>query len=183
MTELQEFTANILARKEEELALLMKKAVADEQARLEAGLASLSDREAAAKAKLDSQFALETATAMQAIDNKSRNAILSNRQEQLHSLFDKAYQVMATWDSERFNSFLQKVLGQLDDSKHYSLQLGSQSQHKVALPDHVSLSTETIPNEAGFVLEADGVRYNYLFRALLTDVTPDLIGLLSRRLG
>lgn len=183
MAELQEFTANILARKEEELSLLLEKATADEKARLEAGLMAISEKERAEKAKLDSKFALETATALQGIDNKSRNTILSNRQEQLRSLFDKAYQTMANWDSQTFNGFLQGVLEQLDKSKHYRLQLGEQSQHDLNLPSYVSLDSENIPNEAGFVLEADGVRYNYLFRALLTDLTQDMMGRLSRQLG
>lgn len=183
MAELQEFTASILARKEEELSQLLEKAAADERARLEAGLIAISEKERAEKAKLDSKFALETATALQGIDNKSRNAILSNRQEQLRSLFDKAYQEMVNWDSQTFDNFLQSVLNQLDKSKHYSLQLGSQSQYDVTLPSNVSLSTDTIPNEAGFVLEADGVRYNYLFRALLTDLTQDMMGRLSHQLG
>lgn len=182
MTDLQEFTAGILARKEEELSLLLEKAAADEKARLEAGLVELSEKEAADKARLDSKFSLETATALQGIDNKSRNAVLSSRQAQLHSLFDKAYEKMAAWDSETFNGFLQKVLGQLNPNKTYSLQLGARSQHQVSLPAYVTLLAEPIANEAGFVLEADGVRYNYLFRALLTDVTQDMIGRLSKQL-
>lgn len=182
MTDLQTFTASILARKEEELLLLWEKAEASEQARREAGLAAILEKEEAEKAKLDKQFALGLATASQAIDNKTRNSILAHRQEQLHSLFDKAYEQMAAWDRESFAQFFNRVIGQLDPGKSYSLQLGQKTQHALDLPENITLLSEPIADEAGFVLEADGIRYNYLFRALLNDVVPDVIGRLSKQL-
>lgn len=182
MTELQEFTAAILERKEKALAQEFETLKGQEEARLTAALEQLAQQQATEKAKLDAAFDLERSTALQRIDNGKRNAVLAERQTQLLSVFDKAYEAMAAWDKETFSGFLNQVLGHLDQEKTYLLTLGEKSQHTLELPNHVTLVDTVIPNEAGFVLETEGIRYNYLFRALLDDMAPELLGRLSQQL-
>lgn len=182
MADLQTFTAKVLARKEEELTQLLEEAKAQEEAKLTNGLASIAEKEASEKEKIDKDFQLEESIAEQRIQNQKRNTILASRQEKLLAVFDKAYEKMQAWDAETFGNFVNDVLKTLDANKTYQLSLGELSQHSLTLPSNVTLSNETIPNEAGFVLETEGIRYNYLFRALLGDMSQDMLGRLSKQL-
>lgn len=182
MADLQLFTAGVLERKEQEFSQAFEAIKAQEDERLASALERLANQESAEKAKLVAQFDLERSTALQRIENQKRNALLTARQERLLSVFDKAYETMASWDKETFSAFLHNILEKLDKTKNYTLVLGERSQYDLVLPNHVSLSEKRIPREAGFMLETDGISYNYLFKSLLDDIAPELLGRLSKQL-
>lgn len=182
MADLQAFTAGVLARKEEELARDFQVVEAQEKTALESGLADIAATEAAEKARIDQKLAVEKTTALQRIQNQKRNSVLAARQERLLAVFDRAYETMVSWDEKTFTQFVDAVIATLDTSKTYQLTLGEQTKHSLRLPEHVTLSTDTLPNEAGFVLESEGIRYNYLYQALLSDMTQDMLGQLSQRI-
>lgn len=182
MADLQLFTAGVLERKEQELGQAFEEIKSQEDERLASALELLANQESLERAKLSAQFDLEKATALQRIENGKRNALLTARQEQFLGVFDKAYESMANWNQETFSAFLNNILEKLDKTKNYTLVLGERSQYDLVLPNHVNLSEKRIPREGGFMIETDGISYNYLFRALLDDIAPELLGRLSKQL-
>lgn len=181
-TDLAQFTEGILARKTAELERVLTEKKAEADRRLAAASDTIAANETAAKAKLDASFALQDSAVHQALENKKRNRLLEARQTALKGLFETAYEAMLAWDDATFNGFLNQVLASLPKDTSYRVILGHLSQRELVLPEGFVLASETIPNQAGFVLETEGIRYNYLFQELLADMAPDMMGMLSQQL-
>lgn len=181
-TDLAQFTQGVLERKAAALNAALDEKTAEQEQRLLAAQEKLAVSEAAALARIDSESARREATGRQTLDNTKRNQILAARQEALSGVFDKAYEAMVAWDQDRFTAFFRQVFASLPQDQTYTLILGSLSPQPQSLPETVRLSQETVAGQAGFVLDTGDIRYNYLFKALLADLAPEMMGQLSRQL-
>lgn len=182
-TDLREFTQGVLARQTEALAEAYAAQREEQEQRLLAAKEQMTADEAAAMLRIDEASRQRETRGLQTLDNNQRNQLLLARQEALQGIFDKAYEAMATWDQETFQAFLDRVLERLPQDQSYTLTIGGLTPLPSVLPDYVRLSQETVPNQAGFLLETGGIRYNYWFKALLSDMAPELMACLSQQLA
>lgn len=111
---------------------------------------------------------------------EARQEMLNKKQVFLDKLFEEAIEKMETWKCEDVLSFTQTALSQLTLEKEVIFIPGEKSvaiftEEQLAklsqeLPFTLVKDTRIIPNEAGFVLDSEGVQYNFLFSRLVTEL-------------
>lgn len=113
------------------------------------------------KAKKDTQLDKDRAIASAQL--KSRDDILTKRQEILNTCFSKAKKALHELSDERYLSFVKRVLDalKLEGDEMLLVPRDKRALVKGLLP----LSDESC--DAGFVIEKKGIRYNFQFDELL----------------
>ncbi|NEW65728.1 hypothetical protein H1220_04015 [Carnobacteriaceae bacterium zg-84] len=179
MNDIKQFTQHILQRKEKELLKQLSEHQVSENNRFEKEHDMYVSKKDKAMQEIDAKETLTYSIEEQKIINHKRNMILKAKQEALLSLFEKAENVMANWSSTHYQQFFDSVIQTLDSTKQYRLSLGERVAHDFVLPDFIKKSDETIKNAYGFVLESEGIVYNYLSHQLLSDLKQDYVGQLA----
>jgi len=117
----------------------------------------------------------------QQIENQKRQSTLVTKQRVLKELFADAYQKMATWSRQEELTFLHRVLPRYADQAMV-LTLGAVTAEKLTDQDRqdlleaypqLQLATETLAQEAGFVLSFGKVDASYLYRDLVDAVREE----------
>lgn len=201
MTDIQTFTEHLLKQKESELAAKRQRHVEKEHDVLTQALARIAQNEKLEIDKIVQDIQLTEIIEKQKIDNQKRNHLLAHKQEKLLSLFDDVTMMMEAWNKEQFTTFLYSVLTQMDTTKQYTLHIGDKThfafqmtecalnqlrldgqEQGILLPRNIQLASAKLPSVAGFILEENGIQYNYLFHSLVNAVKQDYIGELSQKL-
>jgi len=139
------------------------------------------------KAKVEKEYAIKKNT----LEIQKRNQILSAKQNVLSKVIVDAKEKMDTLDSTTFQTFVVGVLQQFRNEKAVTLTFGEKSANLVdadwiqkngpkELTVHVS--SETIPNKSGFIVEKDGIDYNFIFDTLVDEVKSDILSDISNEL-
>ena len=126
---------------------------------------------------------------LQSLQNKKRNNILKEKQMILGSVYQAVIEKMKAWDDETFQQFTESVLNQFDGVA-FTMTVGEHSKahfteaFKLYLNNRYSqmtISEETVPNKAGFIVEVDGIDYNFFFEQLIMEIkkefSPELASL------
>ena len=117
----------------------------------------------------------------QQIENQKRQSTLVTKQRVLKELFADAYQKMATWSRQEELTFLHRILPRYADQAMV-LTLGAVTAEKLTDQDRqdlleaypqLQLATETLAQEAGFVLSFGKVDASYLYRDLVDAVREE----------
>lgn len=117
----------------------------------------------------------------QQIENQKRQSTLVTKQRVLKELFADAYQKMATWSRQEELAFLHRILPRYADQATV-LTLGAVTAEKLTDQDRqdlieaypqLQLATETLTQEAGFVLSFGKVDASYLYRDLVDAVREE----------
>ena len=117
----------------------------------------------------------------QQIENQKRQSTLVTKQRVLKELFADAYQKMATWSRQEELAFLHRILPRYADQATV-LTLGAVTAEKLTDQDRqdlieaypqLQLATETLAQEAGFVLSFGKVDASYLYRDLVDAVREE----------
>lgn len=139
------------------------------------------------KAKVEREYAIKKNT----LEIQKRNQILSAKQNVLSKVIVDAKEKMDTLDSTTFQDFVVDVLKQFKDEKEVTLTFGEKSAHladsnwiKENGPGElaVHVSSETITGKSGFVVEKDGIDYNFIFDTLVDEVKSDILSEISNEL-
>lgn len=126
---------------------------------------------------------------LQSLQNKKRNGILREKQMILESVYQAVIDKMSAWDDETFQQFTESILKHFE-GVDFKLTIGEQSRayftekFKVHLKNgysQMTISEETVPNKAGFIVEIDGIDYNFFFEQLIMEIkkefSPELASL------
>lgn len=113
---------------------------------------------------------------------ESRQQTLNQKQQLLNRLFEEAKQAMEEWDQAEMQAFARAVLPQIPLKQAGNFLPGEKSQtyytedfiKSIELPYSLNYATNTVPKQAGFIVDCDGVQYNFLFSNLVTDVQAEL---------
>ncbi|WP_159723737.1 hypothetical protein [Enterococcus sp. CSURQ0835] len=125
----------------------------------------------------------------QQVDTKQKT--LKQKQQFLELLFVDAQKEMENWSATEQQIFAQKALQQLTVSGNLTFTSGEKSQTIFTqtwlaqtaqlVPFQLTLAPETIAGQAGFVLSAGGVQYNFLYQNLIQDLKTDAAFELAQR--
>lgn len=125
------------------------------------------------------------------LEIKRRNEVLAGKQNILNAVFKEANTKLDNLDKADFKTFTLGVLNQFDEDAALTIKLGAKS---AAIFDKtwldaftgktftVRVSEETIANESGFIIEKDGIDYNFLFNNLIEDIKMDILPEISKEL-
>lgn len=139
------------------------------------------------KAKVEREYAIKKNT----LEIQKRNQILSAKQNVLSKVIVDAKAKLDTLDSTTFQAFVVGVLNQFKDENEVTLTFGQKSAHladarwiKENGPKEltVHVSNETIPKKSGFVVEKDGIDYNFIFDTLVDEVKSEILSDISNEL-
>lgn len=120
-----------------------------------------------------------------------RNQLLGAKQVILDKVFKDVKNQLNQIDQTAFQSFAKAVLNQFEEGSQLTLVLGEktagfidQAWVNTQAPQAmtVELSNETVSNQAGLIVEKDGIDYNFLFDSLVEDIKPDLLSDISKDL-
>lgn len=143
------------------------------------------------KQAIDDELAREYSIRKNTLDIQKRNQILEQKQNVLAKVIQDVKKRLADTDQATFQSFLQSVLNQFEGQGQVNLVLGEDSKGLVdqewlnqqAISElTVTLKEETIKNEAGAIIQKDGVEYNFLFSELVDDKRTELLPSISNEL-
>lgn len=110
-----------------------------------------------------------------------KQATLKEKQAYLNKLFAEAYDEMAAWDEQRSRDFAEKCLQALPVTDKGVLRAGGKmpttvfsetwlQQVSPQLSFQLELGEPLTDQEYGFIVDENGVYYNFLYRDLLNEV-------------
>ncbi|HFD6903028.1 TPA: ATPase V [Enterococcus faecium] len=109
-----------------------------------------------------------------------RQENLNAKQEFLRRLFADAVTEMENWDESEQNQFIKNALYSLPLTGKVAFIAGEKSAAYLSqtlldewnneLPFMMVLSDETVADQAGFLINDQGVQYNFLFSSLVQDI-------------
>lgn len=114
---------------------------------------------------------------IQQIENQKRQSTLLTKQGVLKELFEEATERMVAWSVSEEIAFISQVLASYEQP--LVLTLGSITADKLSAADQqnllkqfsqVTLATESIAHQAGFVLSIGQIDDNYLYRDLVQSI-------------
>src|SRR5690625_3589609 len=182
MEDLQALTKQILARTKAEGEAKIDDYQKVAHDKLEQTRQKLAKAEKTSKEAIELELKNNYERQSQTFANQQRNSILAKKQTLLNSVFDQAVEKLSNWDEEQFSKFLAGVLDQLDQTKEWSLVFGEASvdllnrdQMKAVLKEYsfVAISEEVVKNKAGFILQQDGIDYNFCFDELINELKKE----------
>ncbi|MFV0561050.1 MAG: ATPase V [Enterococcus sp.] len=110
---------------------------------------------------------------------ESRQALLNEKQNFLQKLFEEAVEEMANWDQQTFQTFATQLFKGMDLTGEILVTPGEKSQQfftktwlaelEATLPYKLVMQETSSKDEAGFLLEDQGIQYNFLFSNLVRD--------------
>lgn len=176
----------------EKIIAQMNEQAAAEQTTLEQAEKERIDAEFQAElAHMTGEFEKQKIKQTSSIDNKYRQLhnrqqveirrdTLNEKQQFLAKLFDRAAEEMENWTPEVALTFTDQALATIplkgtatfipgDKSLSYYTSAWLQNKNQ-DLPYTLEYSTEVIPGRAGFVIDDQGVQYNFIFKNLVNDV-------------
>ncbi|QTU83426.1 hypothetical protein J7S27_02590 [Carnobacteriaceae bacterium zg-C25] len=170
MNDLATFTQQL---KEKHIGELTRKFAAmekDANVKKEESIAALNDKFVKEQKQIDDTIAQTQQIESQKIRNHARNQVLVEKQQVMLQIFDEAVNHLSQLPTEQMAQFFNSIVKQLPQDKQYVLTCGEKTPLHWELPEHVTLSDETLPQQSGFVFSADGISYNFLFQTLVDDL-------------
>lgn len=183
MKDLQKFTENILQKEKEQLEQKKQQFLQQYQLKLDETKNHFEQVVVDRTKKIKEDICLEKNIKKMQIENSTRNAVLKEKQNQLKNLFELALDNLKHIDENQFKQLVQKVIAQLNSNKSYKITFGEYTNFNVELPNFIVNSNETIAGEYGFVIEYNGIIYNYLYKTIINDVKENYLGELSKVLS
>ncbi len=119
----------------------------------------------------------------QSYDNKKRNELLAVKETILKEVIQAAIDHLRTFDGEEIRPFIDQAVKQIDQNKAHTLIFGDQSIDKVsdetiqqlqADYPQMEISSDSLTRSSGFIIEQDGIEYNYRFEDLVDEIEPEL---------
>lgn len=114
----------------------------------------------------------------QKVENRQQK--LNQKQQLLNRLFEEAIVEMENWDTQVVQNFAKQVLPEVPINAAAQIIIGEKSRTQfsqdflqdlaIEIPWKLEVSVEVIPGQAGFLIDCQGVQYNFLFSSLIRDV-------------
>lgn len=122
-----------------------------------------------------------------------RQETLVEKQGYLDRLFDEAYELMSGWTTDETRDFAEKCLKALPVERDVTLLAGGGMPENIfteewlrqvskELPYNIRLGGKTADQNKGFIVDDQGVQYNFLYRDLLTEVRAQAGNEITRQL-
>ena len=120
----------------------------------------------------------------QSLANELRNQKLMHKQGLLKDIIREVAPHINEMAPEEFIQLIQHVIGKVDASRAFTLQLGANSKDKVSQEavegfraqfPQMQVREETIVNKSGFLISQDGMNFNYLFEDVVDELIPQLL--------
>lgn len=120
----------------------------------------------------------------QSLANELRNQKLTHKQGLLKDIIREVAPQINEMAPEEFIQLIQHVIGKVDASRAFTLQLGANSKDKVSQEavegfraqfPQMQVREETIANKSGFLISQDGMNFNYLFEDVVDELIPQLL--------
>ncbi|MHC5374908.1 ATPase V [Enterococcus sp. LJL120] len=171
-----------------------QQAAAENSAYETAEKAKIDQQHATELAQLQEDFEKQKTRQLAAIDSKYRQLknrqqvtirqqSLQEKQEFLSSLFTRSAQKMAEWSPDEAHSFAAKALKQLPLKNTAIFMAGELSPYYSAdwleqinqtLPYQLTMAPEKLAKKAGFIVDDQGVQYNFIFENLIKDLQSEV---------
>lgn len=123
---------------------------------------------------------------------EARQAVLNEKQHYLEKLFVAASNQMSQWSKAEMTQFASDALATLSLSGKVQFIPGELSKEALdqewlakmnqQLPFELVYSSTTIANQAGFIVDDQGVQYNFIFENLIKDIQASMSFELANRL-
>lgn len=119
----------------------------------------------------------------QSYNNQKRNDLLRVKESIIDEVIQEALAKLKTFEENQLVPFIEQALSQIDENKPHTIQFGDQTVDKVsqelldrlkaAYPE-LSVSDQTVERTSGFIVEQEGIEYNYIFEDLINEIEPEL---------
>lgn len=123
---------------------------------------------------------------------EARQAVLNEKQYYLEKLFVAASNQMSQWSKAEMTQFASDALATLSLSGKVQFIPGELSKAALdqewlakmnqQLPFELVYSSKTIANQAGFIVDDQGIQYNFIFENLIKDIQASMSFELANRL-
>ncbi|MDO5457196.1 MAG: hypothetical protein Q4F26_02540 [Atopococcus tabaci] len=119
----------------------------------------------------------------QSYKNEKRNNLLGVKEGIIGEVIQEALAKLQLFEEEQLVPFIEQALSQIDGNKPHTIQFGDQTIDKISeeLLDRLKaenieliISDQTIQRSSGFIVEQDGIEYNYIFEDLIKEIEPEL---------
>lgn len=191
MSDLKLLTDRLIESKKNEVQEKIKLVEAENQLLISDAAEKLAADKAKNLKAIDSRLEKQFEQDKNSLQINKRNQLLTEKQNVLTTVFNKAEEHMIQWDDIEFQEFLVTVLKQYQSNESIELVLGQNSSSKVTNEwisevanklVAIQLSSEVIAKESGFIIKKNGIEYNYLFDELIEDIRSQLVASVSKQL-
>lgn len=189
MKDLEQLKQQILMEVEQDSAHQLAVATKEQEERINQTNATLAQKEVARKTQLKQLAKNQLEKEKQSLINASKMEVLQVKRSLLNHVFDDVRTILSSWQGETLRMFIQSAVKQLPQEQTILI-LGELTkdllstedrQELIASTNTLIISNETVAKKAGFVLQQDGIEYNYLFDALIEDLKQEYSSQLAKQ--
>lgn len=119
----------------------------------------------------------------QSYNNQKRNDLLAVKEGIIKEVLDVALAQLSESDGDQLLAFIDRALSQVDSDRESVITFGEQTKDKVSSDllkelkkknANLQVNDDVLERKSGFLLEQDGIEYNYLFEDLIKEIEPEL---------
>lgn len=191
MADLKLLTERVVEKEKTTLRQSVEEKKKNSEDEIQAASARAEQEKQEQKAVIDEELQQEYTIRKNTLDVQKRNDVLAHKQQILSKILADTKEQLKQVDQETFRTFLSDVLKQFEGQGEVGLVLGEQTQGLVDqdwlsqqnFSDlRITLNDETEQNEAGVIVQKDGIDYNFLFDELVDDMRTNLLPEISKEL-
>lgn len=143
------------------------------------------------KTKIDRENRQALTLWQRRLQGQQRQVLLQAKQDSLAKIFQEASTLLYDLSSKDFMRLLETALAKIESAQTIVVQLGAKSRSQfdtaqfeqvLSTNNRITVSSDDIKDQGGFILHADSVDYNYLFSNLIETQKKRLLPALAAQL-
>jgi V/A-type H+-transporting ATPase subunit E len=191
MADLKLLTERVVEKEKQAIREEIEDARKNAEDEIQAARAKAESEKLAQKEAIDEELQQDYTIRKNTVTIQKRNQTLEHKQTVLAKVIDDVKAQLKQVDESTFQSFLAGVLKQFENQGQVNLVLGEESASLVSqewveqqqIPGlEAKVQEDTVKQEAGVLVQKDGVEYNFLFSELVDDMRSELLPTISNEL-
>ncbi|WP_208558713.1 V-type ATP synthase subunit E [Marinilactibacillus kalidii] len=191
MADLKLLTERVVEKEKAAIRERVEEARKDAEDEIQAARAKQEQDKIARKQAIDEAAQNNYTIRKNTLEIQRRNDVLAAKQAILSRVFEDVKKETNHLEEADYKVFLTNVLSQFKEEKQVTLVSG---EHTKGLVDQAwldattgpsfkaTLSNEVVTDNAGVLVQKDGIEYNFLFDALIEDAKPELVPIITKEL-
>ncbi|WP_225744236.1 V-type ATP synthase subunit E family protein [Marinilactibacillus sp. Marseille-P9653] len=191
MADLKLLTEKVIEKEKVAIRQRVEEARKNAEDEVQAARAKAEQDKIARKQTIDENAQQNYTIRNNTLEIQKRNDVLSAKQAILSRVLEDAKVELDQINEAAFKQFTKDVISQFQSESKVTIVLGSKT---VGLIDQAwlesatgssieaTLSNETVQNEAGLLVQIEGIEYNFLFDALIEDARSEIVPIITKEL-
>lgn len=191
MADLKLLTEKVIEKEKVAIRQRVEEARKNAEDEVQAARAKAEQDKIARKQTIDENAQQNYTIRNNTLEIQKRNDVLSAKQAILSRVLEDAKVELDQINEADFKQFTKDVISQFQSENKVTIVLGSKTaglidqawlESATGSSIEATLSNETVKNEAGLLVQIEGIEYNFLFDALIEDARSEIVPIITKEL-